>query len=342
MERAVAHSDAITEMNCLMRHCPHNCIIVSGRVFINAKCCIISTVCWCAKMLARTYIHGCTADSVSFERSPSSFALDSLFYVQEIGRTACSDTYYTEHENIHSFLLMLTEFGTGELRTKDGRFPLRAGDLVFTDCMRWHSYGTADSHGWGMAWVHFNGCCARGYYEQFTRLGAPVVPSVDADLIRDLNSLIEINQRSSKSAELQSSDLIVSVLTRILVKADDLVYSRDRMPAFVEEALREINAHLSDNLTLDHFAHKLGVNKYHLQKEFTRHVGMSPNAYVCTARINVAKSLLVSKELTVSQVAEQAGFRNTGHFMNMFKRSTGLTPGEYRRRCTASRKASRS
>lgn len=284
-------------------------------------------------MLTKTYVQDWSPESVWIECTPSRFALDSLFHVQEVGRFRCQDNYYTEHENIHSFLVMFTESGQGELHCRGESYQLTAGDLLFTDCMEWHSYQTTGSGGWDMIWLHFNGVSAQGYYEQYVKAGSPVTkPKDEEDIRTTMLELIKINQSGGKYAELKSGELITHLLTTILIGSDAVPASRTQLPAFVEQALKDINAHLKDDLTLDHFSRTLGVNKYHLQKEFKRYVGMSPNAYVCAARINVAKSLLLSNDLSVSQVAEQAGFRNVGHFMNMFKRATGLTPGEYRRR----------
>lgn len=287
-------------------------------------------------MLTKTYIQDWSPDSVWIECMPSQFAVDSLFYVQEIGRFECLDSYYTEHENIHSFLLLFTEGGTGEYCSEGVTFELGPGDLLFTDCMSLHSYRSLAEGPWNILWMHFNGMSTQAYYEQFMKAGSPVIaPSAPDEIRKTMLDLIQLNTERTKAAELRASELITHLLTRILIDADAVPAARTHMPAFVEEALRDINAHLRDDLTLDHFARTLGVNKYHLQKEFKRHVGVSPNAYVCNARINMAKSLLLSNDLTVSQVADQAGFRNVGHFMNMFKRVTGLTPGEYRRKSTS-------
>ena len=47
-------------------------------------------------------------------------------------------------------------------------------------------------------------------------------------------------------------------------------------------------------------------------------------------RINHAKELLRSTDLTINEVADEVGFHNPGHFINLFKRSLGMTPGMYR------------
>lgn len=283
-------------------------------------------------MLTKTYVQDWAPESVWVECTPSQFAVDSLFYVQEVGRLVCHDQYYFEHENLHSFLLLFTECGEGRLSRRGEQRSLSPGDLLLTDCMQLHSCRSAQNGPWTFLWLNFNGISAPAYYEQFSHTGTHVLtPSDPAEIGRCLREILQMHRDVEPFAELRSAELITHVLTQVLIDANAAPAARSHIPGFIEEALRDINAHLRDDLTLDHFARTLGVNKYHLQKEFKRHIGMSPNAYVCNARLKMAKSLLLLNDLTVSQVAEQAGFRNIGHFMNMFKRATGMTPGEYRR-----------
>lgn len=283
-------------------------------------------------MLTKTYVQDWAPDSVWIECTPSQFAMDSLFFVQEIGRFECYEHFYAEHEGMRSFFLVYTEEGTGEYYS-DGSFrTLAPGDLMLSDCMDRHMYRTTRNGPWQFFCMHFNGSSACAYYDQFMKATSHVVqPSNPGEIRRTLSELIRICQDGGPYAELHASEQLTHLLTLVLVDAKAAPSSLRHVPAFVEEAVRDIHAHLRDDLTLDNLARTLGVNKYHLQKEFKRYIGMSPNTYVCSARINAAKSLLRSNELTVSQVAEQAGFRNVGHFMNMFKRTTGMTPGEYRR-----------
>ena len=48
-------------------------------------------------------------------------------------------------------------------------------------------------------------------------------------------------------------------------------------------------------------------------------------------RLAVAKSLLYSTELSVSEVAEQTGFGDVNNFIRYFKNDTGVTPLHYRK-----------
>ena len=48
-------------------------------------------------------------------------------------------------------------------------------------------------------------------------------------------------------------------------------------------------------------------------------------------RINIARKLLEKTEMSVSAIAQEAGFYDLSHFSRIFKRERGVTPGQYRR-----------
>ena len=56
-----------------------------------------------------------------------------------------------------------------------------------------------------------------------------------------------------------------------------------------------------------------------------------PRAYVEHRRIEQAKHLLAESTLSLAQVAVEAGFATQSRLTSTFKRTTGFTPGQYRR-----------
>lgn len=91
-----------------------------------------------------------------------------------------------------------------------------------------------------------------------------------------------------------------------------------------------IDSHYSEPLTLEHLADVSHGSPYHMQRTFTRIVGISPAAYMTKQRIESAKRLLAESKSNVSIVGSQVGLANTPYFVTLFKKSTGFTPAAYR------------
>jgi transcriptional regulator GlxA family with amidase domain len=74
-----------------------------------------------------------------------------------------------------------------------------------------------------------------------------------------------------------------------------------------------------------------GIPERTLKRRFKAATGCSLIEYVQRLRIEQAKRLLESDTIPVDEVAAQAGYGNAAFFRRLFKRSTGLNPGDYRR-----------
>jgi two-component system response regulator YesN len=83
--------------------------------------------------------------------------------------------------------------------------------------------------------------------------------------------------------------------------------------------------------TLSDFAAKYGYSADYIGRIFSREVGISFSEYLANTRINKAKFLLSSTELSVEGVAEALGYYDTCYFIRQFKRITGTSPGRYRK-----------
>jgi YesN/AraC family two-component response regulator len=67
---------------------------------------------------------------------------------------------------------------------------------------------------------------------------------------------------------------------------------------------------------------------------FLKETGLSPTEYMNNLRIEKAKKLLTdnSQESSISDIAEQCGIKDPFYFSRIFKKFTGDTPSEYRRK----------
>src|SRR5690606_1034110 len=74
------------------------------------------------------------------------------------------------------------------------------------------------------------------------------------------------------------------------------------------DAVREhLEAHYAENISLAELASVAGASAYHLSRLFTAEVGMPPHAFQTQARVERAKSLLLSG-MSVAEAAAETGF----------------------------------
>jgi transcriptional regulator GlxA family with amidase domain len=74
-------------------------------------------------------------------------------------------------------------------------------------------------------------------------------------------------------------------------------------------------------------------------RRFTKALGMTPINYVHALRLEEAKQMLETTDLSVEAIADEAGYEDTSFFGRLFRRKTGLTPAHYRLRFGSLRRA---
>jgi len=101
--------------------------------------------------------------------------------------------------------------------------------------------------------------------------------------------------------------------------------------ALVERVREYIDQHADEPLPLARLAREAGVSPAHLQRTFTRVVGLSPKQYQEQRRVGALKSAL-REGRTVSSATYEAGFGTGRRVYETADDALGMTPGAYRRR----------
>jgi AraC-like DNA-binding protein len=87
----------------------------------------------------------------------------------------------------------------------------------------------------------------------------------------------------------------------------------------------------SSSTTVADHAHRLGLSVAALRDAVRRATGYNPKEYLLLARLNRAKELLATTDLTVAAVARHTGYDDPAHFTRVFTRRVGVPPSRFRR-----------
>lgn len=103
----------------------------------------------------------------------------------------------------------------------------------------------------------------------------------------------------------------------------------DTMLVEIERMIAERNG----NLSLSECAEALGVHPTYIWKVLKMERGKSFSDYVEEYKLLEAKRLLMETGMTVAEIAEKLNYTNAQNFIRFFSKSTGVTPGKFRKLC---------
>jgi AraC family transcriptional regulator len=107
-------------------------------------------------------------------------------------------------------------------------------------------------------------------------------------------------------------------------------YSGGLSPHQLRHAIKYINDNLNLDLSLTVLATMLGISLYYFERLFKQSVGFTPHQYILRCRIEKAKQLLRTTQLSILEITEQVGYKNQSHFSKLFRKLTGVSPRAYR------------
>ncbi len=92
-----------------------------------------------------------------------------------------------------------------------------------------------------------------------------------------------------------------------------------------------IRSHIQDNLSVDSVAEALSLNTSYLSKLFKQEMGKTMSRYIRDQKIEIACNMLRHLDESSLNISNYLGFSSQSHFIQVFKRETGMTPEEYRK-----------
>lgn len=96
---------------------------------------------------------------------------------------------------------------------------------------------------------------------------------------------------------------------------------------YVKKIIEFLNSHYTERFTLEELAHRCGVTKFHLAREFKRYTGSTVFTYINSLRCKNAESCL-GKGMSVTEAALQSGFESVSYFSRTYKKIVGHSPSK--------------
>jgi len=141
----------------------------------------------------------------------------------------------------------------------------------------------------------------------------------------------ELNNRQSMSTFTETHGILLQLISRFLTP--EIFENKDtgHVPAKILSAISYIQLNLHRDLSVSYLAKRANLHTDYFSRLFYQHTGERPVRYIHEKRIERAQYLMVTTQMTYAEIATQTGFENVFYFSKIFKKITGMSPGNYKK-----------
>lgn len=166
-------------------------------------------------------------------------------------------------------------------------------------------------------------------FEENTRLK---IEAILFEMEEEWNSYNEYSELLLKGL---LNKLIITCLRERIIGGSKIMDLEEKHD-YLANAIKYIKAHLRENPTLEETAHHVNISASYLSKIFINYLHTPFSSFVLNEKIAYAQKLLVASKLNMTEVANEAGFSSSSYFSDCFKRMTGLSPLQFRKKSSES------
>ncbi len=217
----------------------------------------------------------------------------------------------------------------GEIFIEGGgvSFTAHEGDMVLIPSFVTHSARLTESKFVKKSWIHF--AMKQGVSQYFLNYTHPVKVTLSnlSNALEIINGVIRYGDLSEPFRSLKTSSGIFELVALFFDKSIPVLSTQlDN----IDKAIAFINDNFTKQFSLDFLAEKFNCSGNHFIKKFKEKTGYTPIKYLSIKKIEEAKRLLESTDLTINEVMEKVGYEDASYFSKLFKKLVGYSPKNYR------------
>ena len=211
---------------------------------------------------------------------------------------------------------------------------LKEGDFFLLFPGEWHSYHPTGPRGWKKYWIGFRG----HNMDDRVRAGflSPTKPIYHVGFSEKIVQLYRSAYEAALAEEAYSQQVMAGIVNLLI----GLMYSLERNIELksrnqehvnmINRAQLRIRESLESSLTIQQVAEEMGVSYSNFRKLFKEHTGLSPAVYQQDLRLQRAKELLTTTDMSITEIAYRLNFESPDYFSSKFRVKTGRKPSDLR------------
>lgn len=139
---------------------------------------------------------------------------------------------------------------------------------------------------------------------------------------------IALHKTTPLAFEMEAQGIIKQVFSRFLAQASDKNLDIDER---ILRSLHYIHTNIDKLINVEDLTAKSFLTKDHFIRLFKKNMGCTPGKYINQKKIEKAQQIIMTRDLSIRDLAYSLGFENISYFNRLFKKITGMSPGSYKK-----------
>lgn len=269
-----------------------------------------------------------------YQGYPQHEELSSLpFYLTGIGRHDLQPPIYRP-DGLPRHQFLYASQGNGRLIIQENEIEIPPGCGFYLPAGMPHEYYPETSE-WDIRWISCGGTGLEALCENLQIAPAYPYPLLS---VQPLDDTIEEMRRTAVSSLVSgfyraSSYVNIFIVTFCIqagILANGDVWEGDIYSLHKRMLEDYIEQNYMRDIPLEELCHLLSVTPQHLCRIFQRSMGKRPVEYINEIRLRHVREYLAGSDYPIAQIAEWCGFQSASYMGRLFRKETGMSPGEYR------------
>ncbi|TBL79396.1 AraC family transcriptional regulator [Paenibacillus thalictri] len=254
-------------------------------------------------------------------------------YVAMFGINYCHADYFNMRDSSPLTVLAYVLKGQGSVTIDALTFRPKAGDVFILPKDSYHKV-TADADQeeyWTYLWFNIKGNVLQ-LFESFQLHQTFHIPEAPFENL--FHKGFELVAQHGENGERLQMELLLAC-TEMVAQLSGLMEKRQAQYSIeVQKMQQYLNRLEAAPFHSEHMSRHFAMSFKQINRSFKKETGTTVYNYLLCKKIDKAKMLLQDTSMAVSEIAYRIGYADAHYFSNVFKRKTGVTPTEYRKRKT--------
>lgn len=258
------------------------------------------------------------------------------FHLGAIGKLFPDKNYVIARDHSASEIIEYIIDGKGYVESEGITREITAGDCYILRKGSSHKYYSDIDEPYTKIWLNLSGSLVNSWFSLYKINTTPYIKKFDMQPYFD--TLKDYIQNYNEKTNMDIMLLIHELLFKLSKAPNSLEVESQTFSGFsktsaklILEVKKYIEKSAIDVITIDHLTEKFNISKSQLIKLYKKQYGTTPYAYAIACKVEIARTLLITSDLSIEAIAEKLHFYDRNHFNKLFLKHYNTTPSNYRK-----------